>query len=184
MPEKLDIIRNWKAPENEEELRQFLGICTFWRRFVKDFAKIAVPLHNLLNKPQFLWTLECQQAFESMKEILCLSVTLHLPQRFGRNFQSRVMRLVMLWVTISNKLTHKAEVNYSTTEKECLAVIEALNAYRPYLLANEFDLYTDHQSLKWLLPRTKEHSGRLWRWVDKIPEFQYPVQHIAGKNIL
>ena len=53
------------------------------------------------------------------------------------------------------------------------------------MLANEFDLYTDHQSLKLLLTRAKEHSGRLWRWVDKIREFQYTVQHIAGhKNIL
>jgi ribonuclease HI len=77
------------------------------------------------------------------------------------------------------KLT-KAETNYSVTEKECLAVIEALKAYRPYLLAREFDLYTDHQSLKWLLTRTKEHSGRLWCWVDKIQEFQYTVRHIAG----
>jgi hypothetical protein len=47
---KLDIIRNWKAPESEDELRRFLGVCTFWRRFVKDFAKIAVPLHNLFKK--------------------------------------------------------------------------------------------------------------------------------------
>jgi hypothetical protein len=77
------------------------------------------------------------------------------------------------------KLT-KAETNYSTTEKECLAVIEALKAYRPYLLARQFDLYTDHHSLKWLLTRTKEHSGRLWRWVDKMREFQYIVKHIAG----
>ena len=56
LPEKLDIIRNWKAPESEDELRRFLGVCTFWRRFVKDIAVIAVPLHNLLNKEQFLWT--------------------------------------------------------------------------------------------------------------------------------
>ncbi|CAB3994222.1 Retrovirus-related Pol poly from transposon 412 [Paramuricea clavata] len=51
LPEKLDIIRNWKAPE--DELRRFLGVCTLWRRFVKDFAKIAVPPHNLLNEEEF-----------------------------------------------------------------------------------------------------------------------------------
>ena len=74
---------------------------------------------------------------------------------------------------------------YSTTEKECLAVIEALKAYRPYLLGREFDLFTDHESLKWLLTRTKEHSGRLWRWVDRFKEFQCRVHHIAGsKNIV
>lgn len=199
LPEKLEIIRNWKAPENEKELRQFLGVCTFWRRFVKDFAKVAVPLHNLLNKPEFVWSSECQLAFEALKEVLCNTVTLKLPNRRGRfsvtcdasNYavgyyleqtdESGKRRPV----AFGGKKLSKAEVNYSTTEKECLAVVEALKAYRPYLLANEFDLYTDHQSLKWLLSRTKEHSGRLWRWVDKIREFQYVVKHIAGnKNVV
>ena len=84
LPEKLDIIRNWKAPESEDELRRFLGVCKFWRRFVKDFAKIAVPLHNLLNKEEFLWTNECQDAFNLLKESLCSSVMLKLPQCVGR----------------------------------------------------------------------------------------------------
>ncbi len=194
LPEKLEIIRNWKAPKNEADLRQFLGVCTFWRRFVKDFAKVAVPLHNLLNKPEFVWTTECQGAFEALKERLCTSVTLKLPDRFARfsvtcdasdyavgyyleqDDKSGYRRPVAFG---GRKLT-KAETNYSTTEKECLAVIEALKAYRPYLLARQFDLYTDHHSLKWLLTRTKEHSGRLWRWVDKMREFQYIVYHIAG----
>ena len=68
VPEKLEIIRNCKIPESEDELRQFLGVCTFWRRFVKDFAHIAVPLHNLLNKQEFLRTNECLIAFEFLKE--------------------------------------------------------------------------------------------------------------------
>ena len=61
-------------------------------------------------------------------------------------------------------------------------MIEALKAYRPYLLGHEFDLFTEHESLKWLLTRTKEHSGRLWRWVDKFREFQCKVHHIAGNK--
>ena len=58
LPEKLEIIRNWKTLTNEAERCQFLGVWSwaFWRRFVKDFAKVAVPLHNLLNKPEFVWT--------------------------------------------------------------------------------------------------------------------------------
>ena len=59
LPEKLEIIRNLKAFANEAELRQFLGVCTFWRRFVKDFAKVAVPLHSLLNKPELVWISAC-----------------------------------------------------------------------------------------------------------------------------
>ena len=194
VPEKLELIRNWKIPESEDELRQVLGVCTFWRRFVKDFARIAVPLHNLLNKQEFVWTNECQIAFEVLKEQLCSSVTLKLPQRVGQfsvtcDASDYAMGYFLEQidqfgekrpVAFGGRKLHKAELNYSTTEKECLAVIEALKAYRPYLLGNRFDLYTDHQSLKWLLTQTKEHSGRLWRWVDKIREFQYSVKHIPG----
>ena len=75
-----------------------------------------------------------------------------------------------------------AECSYSTTEKECPAVIETLKAYRPYLLGREFDLFSDHESLKWLLTRTKERSGRLWRWVDKFREFQCKVHNIVGSR--
>ena len=84
VPEKLEVIRNWKIPDSEDELLQFLGVCTFWRRFVKDFAQIAVPFHNLLNKQEFVWTKECQITFEVLKEQLCSSVTLKLPQRVGQ----------------------------------------------------------------------------------------------------
>ena len=60
--------------------------------------------------------------------------------------------------------------------------MHALKAYRPYLLGREFDLYTDHESLKWLLTRAQDHSGRLWRWIEKFREFQCVVHHIAGKK--
>ena len=83
-PEKLDIIRDWKTPQDEAELRRFLGVCTFWRQFVKGFARIAVPLHELLNKPEFVLTSQCESAFKQLKEILCASLTLKLPDRQGR----------------------------------------------------------------------------------------------------
>ena len=82
-PEKLVIIREWKCPQDEAHPHRFLGVCTFWR-FVKDFAHIAAPLHDLLNKPEFVWTPQCDIAFKCLKEILCSSVTLKLPDRHGR----------------------------------------------------------------------------------------------------
>ena len=83
-PEKLDIIREWRTPGNETELRRFIGVCTFWRRFVRGFSQVAVPLHDLLSKPNFCWTPECDQAFRRLKQLLCSSVTLTLPTRDGR----------------------------------------------------------------------------------------------------
>ena len=195
-PEKLDIIREWKVPRDEADLRRFLGVCTFWRRFVKDFAHIAVPLHDLLNKSEFVWTPQCDSAFKQLKEILCSSVTLKLPDRQGCfivscDASNRAVGFVLEQsyasgsrrpVAFGGWKLNKSECNYSTMEKECLAVIEALKAYRPYLLGREFDLFTDHESLKWLLTQTKEHSGRLWRWVNKFREFQCKVHHIAGNK--
>ena len=148
LPEKLDIIRSWETPKTEEEeLCRFLGVCTFWRKFVKD-------------------AVTC--------DALDYAVGYYLEQA-DKSGQRRP-------VAFGGRKLHKAELNYSTTEKECLAVAESLKSYRSYLLGNQFDLYTDHQSLKWLLTRTKEHSDRLWRWVDKIREFQFLVKHIPGWN--
>ena len=152
-PEKLDIIREWKCPQDEADLRRFLGVCTFWRRFVRDFAHIAAPLHDLLNKPEFVCTPQCDFAFKCLKEILCSSVTLKLPDRRGRFIVScdasdKAVDFVLEQsdasgarrpVAFGGRKLDKAECNYSTTEKECLAVIEALKAYRPYLLGCEFD---------------------------------------------
>ena len=171
-PEKLDIIR------------RFLGV-TFWRRFVKDFAHIAAPLHDLLNKPEFVWTPQCDFAFKCLNEILCPSVTLKLPDRHGRFIVScdasdKAVGFVLeqsdasgarRQVAFGGRELNKAECNHSTTEKECLAVIEALKAYRPYLLRCEFDLFTDHESLKWLLTRTKEQWTvvEMRRQVQRVP---------------
>ena len=143
-----------------------------------------------------MWTPQCDSAFKQLKEILCSSVTLKLPDRQGClivscDASNKAVGFVLEQsdatgsrrpVAFGGQKLNKSECNYSTMEKECLAVIEALKAYRPYLLGREFDLFTDHESLKWLLTRTKEHSDRLWRWVDKFREFQCKVHHIAGNK--
>ena len=83
-PERLDIIQEWNVPKDEADLCRFLGVCTFWRRFVKDSAHIADPLHDLLNKSEFVWTPQFDSAFKQLKDILCFSVTLKLPETQGR----------------------------------------------------------------------------------------------------
>ena len=135
---------------------------------------LSLLIHDLLNKSEFLWTPQCDSAFEQLKEILCWSVTLKLLGQ-GRFIVScdasdKAVGFVLEQsdasgsrrpVAFGGRKLNKSECDYSTTEKECPAVIEVLKAYRPYLLGREFDLFTDHESLKWLLTRTKEHSGRL-----------------------
>ena len=141
-PGKLDIVCDWKVPRDEADLRRFLGFCTFWRRFGKDFAHMAVPLHDLLNKSEFMWIPQCNSAFEQLKEILCLSVTLKLPDRLRRSTvpcyaSDRAVSFVLEQsdasgskrpVTFGGRKLNKFECNYSTTEKEFLAVIKALKA--------------------------------------------------------
>jgi len=163
---------------------------------VKNFAHIAVPLHELLNKSEFVWTSQCDSAFKQLKEILCSSVTLKPSDRqegfiVSCDASDKAVGFVLEQsdasgsrrpVAFCGRKLNQSECNYSTTKKECLAVIEALKAHPPYFLGREFDLFIDQESLKWLPIRTKEHSGQLWRWVDKFREFQCKVQHIAGNT--
>ncbi|PFX12147.1 Retrovirus-related Pol polyprotein from transposon 17.6 [Stylophora pistillata] len=159
----------------------------------------SVPPHDLHNKSELVWTPQCDCAFKQLEEILWSSVILKLPDRLRRftvscDASNRAVGFVLEHsddsgsrrpVAFGGRRLDKSECNYSTTEKECLAVIEAIKAYHPYLLGREFDLFTDHESLKWLLTRTKERSGRLWRWVEKFREFQCKVYQIAGsRNIV
>ena len=159
---------------------------------MRGFSQVAAPLHDLLSKPNFCWTPECDQAFQKLKQLLCLSVTLTLQTRDGRfsvtcDASDHAIGYYLeqtdkdgqkRQAAFDGRKLRKTNCNYSTTEKECLTVIQAIKLYLPYLLGRQFYLYTDHESLKWLLTRTQENSGRLWRWVDKFREFQCKVHHI------
>ena len=192
---KIDVIQSLPYPTNSREVRSFLGHAGFYRRFIKDFSKIATPLCDLLKKDvTFDLTDECKHAFDTLKahltaapiikapdwslpfEIMCdasdYAVGAVLGQRVGR--ASHV-------IYYASMTLNGAQKNYSTTEKELLAVVYALDKFRQYLLGVKVIIHTDHAALRYLMTK-KESKPRLIRWVLLLSEFDVEIRDKKGSE--
>lgn len=195
-PDKVKAIAEFPAPKSVRNLRQFLGMIGWYRRFVEDFSTHSHPLTELLSKKRcFKWTAEAQQSFELLKSRLC-SAPILAHADFNKPFilqcdaSSVGVGAVLAQVDdegnerpisfMSQKL-NKAQRNYTTTELECLAVVLAVKKYRPYIEGHSFKVVTDHASLKWLMQQT-DLSGRLARWALKLQGFDFVIEHRRGKD--
>ena len=154
-------------------------MASYYRRFIKNFADIATPLHDMTkgSQPEFNWTPLADKSFNELKNRLCTAPILSLPDfsvpfivytdasdyGLGAVLSQRRAEHECVIAYASRTLT-PAERNYSTTEKECLAIVWTVNYWRPYLLGKAFDIVTDHQSLTWL-QGLKEPKGHLARWI-------------------
>ncbi|GFW62057.1 retrovirus-related Pol polyprotein from transposon 412 [Trichonephila clavipes] len=151
-PRKVSAVKNWKRPENLRELRSFLGLCTYYRKFVKGFSNIARPLHKLTeSKQKFQWTKECEDSFLQLKEALTSSPILIYPQTdkpfildtdasnesVGAVLSQEIdgqERVVAYW----SKFLSKPERNYCVTRKELLAIVKAIEHFHHYLYGQNF----------------------------------------------
>lgn len=163
-PEKVEAVRNWITPTSVSELRSFMGLASYYRRYVKGFAEIARPLHQLMEKNRrFEWTSECQSAFEQLKERLTTSPILAYPEPDGQmvldtdasNFAvgavlSQIQNGQEKVIAYASKTFKKAERNYCVTRKELLAIVIFLKHFRQYLYGRHITVRTDHGSLRWL----------------------------------
>lgn len=193
-PSKVEGIQHFQPPRNIKQVRSFLGLCGWYRRFLPDFATLTQPLTQLLHKDEkFNWTSDQQQAFESIKAVLSEAPTLYCPD-FSAPFEVQTDASlvgtggVLLQhvngeekiVAYTSRTLSSAEKNYSVTERECLAVIHAIEKFRPYLENTSFTVVTDHASLVWL-NNLKNPTGRLARWILRLGQFDYKIVHRKGK---
>ena len=176
-------LQNYPPPRNVTQTRSFLGFTNFYRKFIKDYGNIAKPLHNLTKKEtKFIWTDECQKAFETLKTMVTTSPLLIYP-RFNQPFlvstdASNVGCGAILSQVVderdqpivycSRKFT-ATESNYTTVEKELYAVVLALKHWRHYLYGQTIHVYSDQRSLSWGI--RQPDSVRLTRFVQKLSEF-------------
>lgn len=193
---KINALHNLQPPTNLKRLRSFLGMIGFYRRFIMNFSLVAEPLFRLMRKGiKFAWDEKCHQAFTSLIRNVSEDVTLSFPD-YGRPFHLTTdaceygAGAVLSQVddqgfhrplNFQSTLFNAAEKNYSTTEKECLAIIWAIKTYRHYLLSTHFFIYTDHKALVWL----KDHAdttSRLFRWQNKLMEYSYTIKYQAGRD--
>ena len=167
---KIELISQLPSPTNVKKVRQFLGHAGFYRRFIKDFSKIAKPLYKLLDKDaKFVWENECEERFEELKshlttapivrvpnwqlpfEVMCDASDLAIGVVLGQREDGKPHV-----VYYASKTLNETQRNYTTTEKELLAVVYALDKFRAYLVGSDIVIFTDHSALKYLL--TKQNA--------------------------
>lgn len=182
-------------PTNLCQLRAFLGLTSYYRRFIKDFSKIARPLYDLLKKDQaYKWEKEQRGAFKALKAELISAPILRYPN-FSRPFLlhtdasgtrlGAVLAQLMddnkeYAVAYASKSLTGAEKNYHVTELECLAVVWAIEHFHQYLGTTPFQLVTDHSALKWL--KTTELKGSRARWILRLEPYNFTIVHRASKK--
>ncbi|XP_073033797.1 uncharacterized protein [Primulina eburnea] len=190
---KVEVIKNLPPPASIKGVRSFLGHAGFYRRFIKDFSKVAKPLSSLLMKDvPFDFNSDCLQAYEKLKERLVTAPVLVAPDwdlpfeimcdasdtAVGAVLGQRQNK-VFHTIYYASKTLDEAQLNYATTEKELLAVVFALDKFHAYLVLSKVIVYTDHSALKHLLAK-KDAKPRLLRWILLLQEFDLEIKDKKG----
>ena len=192
-------LKEAKEPRTQTELRSFLGLCNVYRRFIRNYTKMAKPLYDMLKKGQpskfAQLTEEASEAFKQLIDVVVNPPVLGLPRAdlpYSIDTDASDYQLgVALYQHLPDgsrqtlgywsRTLQGAEQNYSTPEKECLAVVWACGVLRPYLQGGHFVVHTDQASLRWLLTTT-EGTGRLMRWRLRLSEFDFTVKYKKGTS--
>ena len=190
---KISIIKTLAPPTIVKGIRSFLGHAGFYRRFIKDFSKIARPLCRLLeNDTKFNFDDSCKAAFEEIKsrlvqapimaalewdqgfEVMCDASDFAMGAVLGQR-KEKIFRAIYY----ASRTFNEAQENYSTTEKEMLAIVFACEKFRPYILGSHVIVHTDHAAIKYLMSK-KEAKPRLIRWVLLLQEFDMEIKDKKG----
>lgn len=194
-PSKLFALQNYPRPKNAKEIKSFLGLGGYYRRFIEDFAKICEPLNALLRKnTQFKWDAFCEESFEKLKRYLMNPPILKYPD-FTKTFcvttdaSDFAIGAILsqdydgqdLPIAFASRVLNTAERNYPTVEKELLAIVWAVKRFRPYVYGTKFVIKTDHKPLIWL-NKTSNPSTRLVRWRLELVEYNYEIIYKSGRS--
>ena len=191
-PDKVKCVADWPVHSSFRELKQFLGLASYYRRFVKGFARTASPLYALTEKKDWQWSTSCGEAFMELKKRLITAPVLTLPH-FHLDFildtdasgdglgavLSQVIEGREHVIAYASRVLSRTERKYCATRQEMLALVWATRHFRPYLYGRRFTLRTDHNSLRWL-HNFKEPEGQVARWLEVLSEFDYRVIHRPG----
>ena len=188
---KIEAIKSWPVPQTITQVRSFLGLAGFYRRFVKDFSTIAAPLHELTKKGvAFHWGKAHDESFDALKGKLTHAPLLQL-LNFGKTFELECdasgvgIGAVLMQdgkpVAYFSEKLHGPILNYSTYDKELYALVRSLETWHHYLWPKEFVIHSDHESLKYL--RSQNNLNRRHaKWVELIESFPYVIKHKKGKD--
>ncbi|CAM4680946.1 unnamed protein product [Lepidochelys kempii] len=191
-------MQKWPVPKSKKQVQSFLGLAGYCRQFVPQYSQITAPVTDLTKKKQpnaVQWTEKCQKAFNKLKVTLMFDPVLRAPD-FDKPFlvtteaSERGVGAVLMQkgpdqefhpvVFLSKKLSER-ESNWSVSEKECYAIVYALEKLRPYVWGRRFHLQTDRGALKWL-HTVKENNKKLLRWSLALQDFDFDIQYISGAS--
>lgn len=197
-PEKIATIKDWKSPTTVKQIRSFLGLASYYRRFIRGFANIAAPLNELLKKgSKFNWGVKEETAFGQLKVALTEAPVLSMPD-FKRQFiltcdaSDVAIGSVLSQVFDGDKLDRpiafysrklsSTETRYPTHEREMLAIYDSVLHFRCYLESDQtFLVQTDHASLRFMKEQSRL-SRRIAKWIERLQPFHYDIQYKPGKT--
>ncbi|CAJ2662068.1 unnamed protein product [Trifolium pratense] len=189
-PSKVEAVQNWPRPTTVKEIRSFLGLAGYYRRFVKDFSKLAFPLTRLTQKKvEFQWTDACEESFQKLKQYLTSAPVLALPTSGGGYAvycdASRVgLGCVLMQhgkvIAYASRQLKRHEQNYPTHDLEMAAVIFALKIWRHYLYGETLEIYTDHKSLQYIF-KQRDLNLRQRRWMELLKDYDCTILYHPGK---
>ncbi|XP_021832400.1 uncharacterized protein LOC110772280, partial [Prunus avium] len=189
-PSKVEAVMEWKQPATVTEIRSFLGLAGYYRRFIEDFSSIAAPLTKLTRKDVlFIWNEDCEKAFKELKKKLTIAPVLTIPSGGGglviySNASLQGLGCVLMQngkvVAYASTQLKVHERNYPTHDLELAAVVFTLKVWRHYLYGEKFELFSDHKSLKYLFSQ-KELNMRQRRWMELIKDYDFTLEYHPGK---
>ncbi|XP_078235026.1 uncharacterized protein LOC144583991 [Pogona vitticeps] len=193
---KIEAVRDWPRPNTKKKVKSFLGLVGYYRKFIPRFSEVATPLTDLTRKKtddRIPWTSDCEEAFQRLKEALIHYPVLRAPD-FDREFiiytdasNSGVGAVLCQEdekgdqhpVSYLSRKLQKGERHLATVEKECLAIVYAIQKAKPYIWGRHFVLCTDHSPLQWL-KTMKTHNSKLMRWALNLQDFDFEVKVVRG----
>ena len=192
-PSKTDVVKNWPVPRNVSEVSSFTGFCNYYSRLLPQYTKTIQPLYDLTKKnASFVWSDDCQQAFDKLKCMLTESPIVGFPKGSGefildtdacdRSIGAVVSQMqdgVEVVICYGSRTLSKPEINYTTTRKELLAIIFFMSYFKQYLLGKKFLVRTDHSALSYL-QRAPNLMGQQARWQEKLGDFSFDIIHRSG----
>ena len=189
-PEKITAISEWPTPKTATEIRSFLGLAGYYRKFVKDFASIAKPMTRLTGKDtKFDWTDACMESFTELKRKLTDTPVLVLPRpgvpyEVYTDASGTGLGCVLMQdghvIAYASRQLRPHEVNYPTHDLELAAVVFALKIWRSYLYGEKVQILTDHQSLKYIFTQA-DLNLRQRRWMELLADYNLDIMYHPGK---
>lgn len=194
-PEKIKVIQEFNIPKTERQLKGFLGTTGYYRKFIKDYSKIAYPMIRYLKKDKKININDPLYiaAFENLKSLISSHPILKYPE-FDKPFivttdaSNFAIGAVLSQngqpVCYVSRTLNDHEKNYSTTDKEFLAIVFSINYFRPYLYGKKFKIITDHMPIKYLNTKYKgkDFSQRNQRWLLKLQEYNFDIEYMKGRD--